>query len=131
MKSLTIPIITVLATAATGFAASPVTASISNPRPLAAAAQVLELKLGMLIDYEDPPYVSTLDVTDVTAAVANPIWAAAHPAAHALVPRTGTLLISLPANADPVAALATLVQQHSQNGNPGSFAVRQRAANSA
>src|SRR5437879_2804770 len=47
----------------------PITITVNDPRPLAAAITELELRHGWVITYEDPPYEYAADVRDVTGVV--------------------------------------------------------------
>ena len=97
------------------------------PRPLARAAEELEHKYGVLINYEDPPYVFPQDIDDLTARGAvhqngpNP-----H---HILVPAAGSLTLStsLIPNRNRVTTdeakglVANLLEAYHTSGNIGTF----------
>lgn len=110
-----------------GQAASIVPLSVSDPRPLAKAAEVIEVKYGVLINYEDPAFVHEDDVRDDT----DPKYKQQNPAARALSVRGGQLDFGLEVLADgrglasPLRALQTVVGAHNSRGLPGSFRVLQ------
>lgn len=62
--------------------------SISDPRPVAKAMEVLSDRHALVITYEDPPYAFEDDVKDVTAAVAR---GTVQPGHRTLVPRGGAM----------------------------------------
>jgi hypothetical protein len=62
--------------------------SISDPRPVAKALEILSQRHGIVITYEDPPYAAESDLKDVTTAVSrSPL----KPGQSVLVPRGGVL----------------------------------------
>jgi hypothetical protein len=64
------------------------TLSISAPRPVAKAVEVLSDRHGLVITYEDPPYTFEGDLKDVTAIVSrSPV----QPGQRVLGPRSGQL----------------------------------------
>ena len=87
-------------------------------------AELLEPKLGLPIDYEDPQYAFPGDIADVTASVARSPMPAGQ---RVLVPRGGTLGINLAAGLAPAAAIQGLLQAHSAAGGAGTFDLRQTA----
>jgi hypothetical protein len=58
--------------------------SISDPRPVAKAVELLSQRHGLVITYEDPPYAFEGDLKDVTAEVSRSPVAPGH---RVLVPR--------------------------------------------
>jgi len=99
---------------------------VSDPRPLAAAADLLERKYAVAINYEDPLYVFAGDLVDQT----NPSYRLAHPDKRAIVPKGGALTWRVDVDtraqtlADPMAMLQSLVGIHAASGNPGEFTVK-------
>lgn len=103
-------------------------ATVTDPRPLAAVADLLELKYGVMINYEDPPYLFPGDIQDVTATVAKPESRAGHPGLRIWVPRGGSISLSYLAKPPSEAAATTpllenVVAAHEAAGNPGTFKV--------
>jgi hypothetical protein len=95
--------------------------SITDPRPMAKAAELLGLKFGVPIDYEDPEYSYAGDVVDVTIAIAR----TAPSTQRTLIPRGGSLEVALAASSDVGAVLQTVLQHHNGTDNPGKFQLRQ------
>jgi hypothetical protein len=104
------------------------TITVNEARPLARASDELEHKYGMLINYEDPPYVFSQDITDVTDSVAR------HPVDHRIfVPKGGSLTLST--NLAPTGKrvttdeahglVAKLLDAYHAAGNPGTFTFSQ------
>lgn len=110
-----------------GQVVSNVPLSVSDPRPLAKAAEIIEVKYGLLINYEDPAYVHADDVRDDT----DPKYELENPSARALSVRGGELDFGLEVRADgrglanPLRALQAVVGTHNSRGLPGSFRVTQ------
>lgn len=100
---------------------------IDDPRPLSKAVDLLETRFGWYISYEDVPYLDDTNVWNVT----DPAYAAAHPGAKALIPKTVPLTDVFAINAktgvpdDPFTALNKLLAAHDNTGNPGKFTVHQ------
>ena len=95
-----------------------------QPRPIAHGAEELEHKYGVLINYEDPPYVSPQDIVDVTDSVAR------HPINHRIVgPKSGSLTLSTDlvpygkrVTTDEAKGLVEkLLEAYKAGGNPGTF----------
>ena len=107
--------------------ASNVPFTVSDARPLAKAAEIIEVKYGLLINYEDPAYVHADDVRDDT----DLKYKQQDPSARALSVRGGQLVFDVEARADgrglanPMRALQTVVDAHNSRGLPGSFRVLQ------
>jgi hypothetical protein len=104
--------------------------AVSDPRPLAKAADELERLSGVPIHYEDVRYSHPSDVVDVTEQVARPEGRAKYPNVRILIPRGGDLRVvpdvdkatGKVKNLD--AALAELLSAHVGNGLPGVYAAR-------
>ncbi|HIJ73831.1 MAG TPA: hypothetical protein HPP83_07000 [Candidatus Hydrogenedentes bacterium] len=103
---------------------------VNEPRPLAAAARVLETRHGLPISYEDPKYISEQDMSDATLSVRKDLHLyAAGEAPKVLVPRaaqlSATYTVSTEANlpTDLLGILEGLCDAHSNSGNPGRFRV--------
>ena len=79
----------------------PVHIRVSHPRPLEAALDQLEKKIGLPINYEDPPYECAAEIQDVTDKVQNAQQRAAHPNTRILVPKAGTLAFDATLPAQP------------------------------
>jgi hypothetical protein len=65
-------------------------------RPLAEAADYLEVRLGIPIHYEDPPYIHASDLLDVTERVAKPEARLKNPNVRVFVPRGGKFVMQYP-----------------------------------
>lgn len=100
------------------------TITVNEPRPLARASDELEHQYGILINYEDPPYVFSDDITDVTDSVAH------RPIDHRIfVPKAGSLTLST--NLAPTGTrltadldhqlVAKLLDAYHAAGNHGTF----------
>ena len=100
-------------------------ALITDSRPLAKAAALIELKLGVPVDYEDAEYVWNGDVVDVTNSTARSEYIQAHPGLKLLGPRGGTLEITVAQGDEVTAVLQNAVKLHEQKDLPGRFQVRQ------
>jgi hypothetical protein len=92
----------------------------NNPRPIAQVLNALHLKYGWLIDYEDPRYVSKLDLVDRVGLNG----------ATQTVPAGGTFGVDVPAG-NPATVpppqdktLQAIVDAYNQSKNPGRFALR-------
>lgn len=110
------------------FLAQPETLSVNDPRPVGAAMQMLERKYGVVITYEDPPYVHVTDIEDQTI----PEWKLAHPnGPRALIPKGGSLEITYQTPPGPVkpdeirSVIQKLLDAHAKKNNPGRFRVLQ------
>src|SRR5206468_3894529 len=88
---------------------------VDDPRPILKAIELLELRHGWLITYEDAPYVHENDVVDQT----SPEYRAT--GRRALIPRGGKISISetLPSNAAAVTQM--VLDDHAFRANPGRF----------
>jgi len=106
--------------------ASGSTLTISDGRPVAAGVQELITRYGYVITYEDPRYSYDADVEDVT----NLVTSDGRPNRRILVPRTSTLIFSVPSltsidqNA-MLSSLQSLVQAQRNVGQGGRFDILQ------
>ena len=97
--------------------------NVNDPRPLAAAIQVLENRYGWVITYEDPPYVHPSEISDVTLAVRKD-YAPTKP--KVLIPLGGSFDFSYPVpstagDPDEAGVLATMLDAYRGSGHPGVF----------
>lgn len=104
--------------------------SVSDPRPVAAAALELERRHGIPISYEDAPYAYTSDTEDVTLKVRQDLDK--YPPGKAppvLIPRLGAIELSYAVDKEsgrPVdldAVLQAVIDTHGRNGNAGKFKI--------
>lgn len=100
--------------------AGTVTCVARDPRPLQQALRAVSQEHGWAVDYEDPPYRSSLELVDDR----SPAVRAAHPGTIVLIPRGGTFRTSYPEGGDPAAVIRRIVDDYNTSGNPGRFAVR-------
>lgn len=83
-----------------------------SPRPLQQTLEALHLKYGWVVDYEDPQYVSQLDLLEA-------------PASHSKVPSGGSFSVEFPAAApDEEKTLRLIVDAYNHSKNPGQFELR-------
>jgi hypothetical protein len=103
--------------------------SVEAPRPLAAAADLLESRFGWTITYEDPLYDASMDAVDVTEEVRRSPPSPGD-AARVLVPRPGKIRVEIvpPGDQplDPKAALDRVLEAHAAAGNAGVFRLEQQ-----
>src|SRR5881227_3524760 len=91
---------------------------VDDPRPVAAAIQVLERQFGVPITYEDPTYRFSGDSVDHTA-IPNPTH-------RAIDPLGGRLEVhGLPVGDSPLPALVEILRVHEARGYAGRFRVVQ------
>ncbi len=80
-----------------------------SPRPLQQTLDALHLKYGWAVDYEDPQYISQLDLIE-------------SPVSHSKVPSGGSFSVEFPAAAqDEEKTLRLLVDAYNHSKNPGQF----------
>jgi hypothetical protein len=103
--------------------------SVEAPRPLAAAAALLESRFGWMITYEDPIYDASTDAVDVTEEVSRSPPSPGD-ADRVLVPRSGKIRVEIvpPGNQplDAKAALDQVLEAHAAAGNAGVFRLEQQ-----
>lgn len=98
------------------------TVSVHARRPLAAAVRTLEDRHGVVITYEDPPYVHASQIADVTATVAR---RQLPKGIRVLVPRGGPFEFGYPGSSGSYAhmpdILERLVTEYKSSGYAGGF----------
>jgi hypothetical protein len=116
------------ATAEGGHAASKVSLSCNDPRPVAYAARMLEETYGWIITYEDPPYVYDGDLADVTETVRKDLDKyKPGEAPKVFVPKGGQLSFEFDVDpstqkpASPGVVVQQLLDAYAVSGNPGIF----------
>jgi hypothetical protein len=86
----------------------------NSPRPLLQTLDALRQKYGWVVDYEDPRYISHLDVIDVPG-----------DSSHSRLPAGGNFSVEFPAAApEQEKTLHLLVDSYNQSRNPGRFEMR-------
>jgi hypothetical protein len=103
--------------------------SANHPRPLFQTVEAVIREYGWVVDYEDPPYFSTFDLTDDT----DPRWRASHPNSKGVVRVVGSAFQST--FPEPVGettreqVLKKIISDYNLSGNPGKFALRKEGEN--
>jgi hypothetical protein len=108
-----------------------VTCIANDPRPLLQALDAISVEYGWSIDYEDPPYQSSLELAEVTDAK----WRAANPTTPAFrLVRGGSFRTTYSESPDTATSdkeratiIRKLVADYNASGNPGQFTVRENA----
>ena len=102
--------------------------SVDDPRPLAAAIEVLEARYGWVITYEDPRYVYSGDIKDVTLSVRRDLDKyKPGEAPKVLIPKGGTLTFEydVPSDTnlpdDRQTVVQGLLDAYAASGNAGRF----------
>jgi len=104
--------------------------SANDPRPLAQALDALQREYGWLVNYEDPRYVSKLDLVEVTN---PPQHRSADSGSQVHYPGGGAFNLDfpngIPPNSPPdeQATLQLLVDAYNRSNNPGRFDLRKTA----
>jgi hypothetical protein len=104
--------------------------SANDPRPLAQALDALQRQYGWLVNYEDPRYLSKLDLVEVTNPPQNRN-AASDTRVH--YPAGGAFNLDFPNGAAPNSfpdeqtTLQLLVDAYNRSNNPGRFELRNTA----
>lgn len=89
----------------------------NSPRPLLQILDALQQKYGWVVDYEDPQYVSQMDLVD-----------ASHGDSRSRLPGGGSFTIDFPAGApEEEKTLRFVVDSYNHSKNPGRFEVRRGA----
>jgi hypothetical protein len=98
--------------------------SVTDPRPLAQAAEAFETHYGIPVSYEDANYAYAGDLDDKTA----PEYAKSHPGGRrALIPKGGSLTLrgdpklAVHSAQDAMPLLQSLLDDHKKAGHPGEF----------
>jgi hypothetical protein len=98
----------------------------NDPRPLAQALEALQLKYGWRVNYEDPKFISKLDLSEPKA----PPDKSSHPEVQSRVPGGGNFAVEFSAGPPPNAVpdeqktLQLLVDSYNRSTNPGRFELR-------
>jgi len=98
----------------------------NDSRPLAQALEALQQKYGWRVNYEDPQYISKLDLSEPK----GPQDKSSHPEVEQRVPGGGNFLVEFSPGPPPNAApdeqktLQLLVDSYNRSGNPGRFELR-------
>ena len=95
---------------------------VDEARPLAAVLQELERRHGVVITYEEPPYVNADQIEDVTAKVRR---TPAPVGKRVLVPRGGPFEFNYAPTDNLLSVLQRLTTEYRGTGYGGTFAVRQ------
>jgi hypothetical protein len=92
-----------------------------SPRPLVQTLDALQQKYGWVVDYEDPQFISELDLVK-TGDSGN---RAPNSKLSARLPAGGSFTVEFPANApDEEKILQLVVDSYNQSDNPGRFELR-------
>jgi len=100
---------------------------VSGSRPLSEAADWLEKRFGIPVNYEDPKYLSASNIQDITDEVVSAAARQTNPAVRVLVPRRAQVEIvtPLPSGTPTQERLlelaSSVVSEHNRSGNPGTF----------
>jgi hypothetical protein len=98
----------------------------NDSRPLTQALTALQQKFGWRLNYEDPQYISKLDVV----AAKDLLDKSSYPDGEHRIPRGGVFAVEFPAGSPPDAApdeqktLQLIVDAYNRSGNPGQFELR-------
>jgi hypothetical protein len=116
----------VVANVPSGYTQGTSTISVDSARPLARTVRTLEDRHGVLITYEDPPYVHDSQIADVTDAVAKRPM----PKGSVLVPRGGPFEFayasgSSGSNTPMRHILSRLIAEYQSSGYAGGFKLQQ------
>lgn len=112
------------------FSQERITLSLDDYRPLAKTAELLERKLGVPVNYEDPLYAYSGDLSDVTDK-ANAEFRTASPARRLMAPRPSKLTMDVSINtekstgrvANPIMVIQNAIAAYSTGGGAGEFSV--------
>lgn len=110
------------------FIVQPELLSVYEPRPIAAAIDVLERRYGVIITYEDAPYINEIDIEDQT----SPAWRKSHPKGpRALIPKREQLEITYQTSQGAIKSedirpvVQKLLDTHAEKNYPGRFRLLQ------
>ena len=102
----------------------PVSVAVNDPRPLASAIQEIERQLGLVITYEEVPWVYPPDVVDVTASVRRD----GNSSQRVVIPRGGPFVcsgsLSGETSESQAALLEGVLEQYHAQGYPGRFSLK-------
>jgi hypothetical protein len=88
----------------------------NSPRPLLQILDALQQKYGWVVDYEDPQYVSQMDLIDAPGG------------SHSRLPGGGSFSVEFPAGAPQEEKILHLVvESYNRSKNPGRFELRRGA----
>ena len=105
-------------------AQTPAVINVADHRPMAGALDAIEQAFGLAINYEDVPYENSADLEDVS----TPQQRAAQPGYRLMVPRKGTLSITLTgvtSQSDLWVGVNGLLNDYRTNKLPGDFTIEQ------
>jgi len=88
----------------------------NSPRPLAQILDSLREKYGWAVSYEDPQFISELDLVDAE----DPI----NHARRTNLPRGGVFSVEFPSGAEEETTLQLVVDLYNRSNNPGRFELR-------
>lgn len=88
----------------------------NSPRPLAQILDSLREKYGWVVSYEDPQFVSELDLVGVEDST--------HYGRKTNLPRGGVFSIEFPSSAEEETTLQLVVDLYNRSNNPGRFELR-------
>lgn len=98
--------------------------SVADPRPVAKAVETLEAKYGWVITYEDPRYVHSSEIADVTGSVRKDLDKfRPGKSPRVLIPKGGSLTIDYDVEADtnrptdPATVVRQLLNAHAASSN--------------
>lgn len=100
--------------------------AVTSPRPLIAALDALQIKFNWSLNYEDPQFVSNLDLAEFT----DPRSVLSHTGPMPHIPNGGSFSLDFPAGADSATppdaekTLHLIVDAYNQGKNPGQFELR-------
>jgi hypothetical protein len=99
--------------------------AVTGARPLADAVDALQGEYGWHINYEDPQFISKLDVTEST----DVRYANAASGTRPHTPNGGAFSVDFPAGMgskapDPASTLKIVIDAYNKSSNPGQFEVR-------
>ena len=99
--------------------------AVTGARPLADAVDALQSEYGWHINYEDPQFISKLDVTEST----DVRYANAASGTHPHTPNGGAFSVDFPAGVgskspDAASTLKIVIDAYNKSSNPGQFELR-------
>lgn len=107
------------------------TLTANFPGPIVQAVEAVSREYGWIVDFEDPPFNSHLDLVDAT----DPVWRASHPDSKGATRVAGGLFQSTFPEPTAITSgdaeeqvLQKVVADYNASGNPGKFVVRKEAA---